>query len=49
MNEDFAILLVQEGDSPRDQWALHKDTTIIGREDNCDVVISNRQVSRRHA
>lgn len=49
MNEDFAILLVQEGDSPRDQWALRKDTTIIGREDNCDVVISNRQVSRRHA
>jgi hypothetical protein len=49
MNDDFAILLVQEGDSPRGQWALRKDTTIIGREDNCDVVINNRQVSRRHA
>ena len=49
MNEDFAILLVQEGDSPRSQWELRKETIIIGRVDECDVVIHDRQISRQHA
>jgi len=49
MSEDFAILLVQEGNSNRPQWELRKDTVIIGRGDDCDVVINDRQVSRHHA
>jgi len=49
MNEDFAILLVQEGDSPRPQWELRQDTMIIGRGDDCDIIINDRQVSRHHA
>lgn len=48
MNEEFAILLVQEGDSPRKSWELYKPTSIIGRESDCDIVINDRQVSRHH-
>ena len=49
MSEDFAILLVQEGKSPRSQWELRKDTIIVGRGDDCDVIINDRQISRHHA
>ena len=49
MNEDFAILLLQEGNSPRPQWELSKDTMIIGRGEDCDIIVSDRQVSRQHA
>ncbi|OQY29576.1 MAG: hypothetical protein B6243_11175 [Anaerolineaceae bacterium 4572_5.2] len=49
MNEEFAILLVQEGDSPRNIWELDKQEIIIGRGDDCDVVVNDRQSSRHHA
>jgi hypothetical protein len=49
MSEDFAILLVHEGNSPRSQWELRKDSIIIGRGDECDVIVNDRQVSRQHA
>lgn len=48
MNEEFAILLVQEGDSPRKSWELYKPVSVIGREADCDIVINDRQVSRHH-
>lgn len=48
MDEEFAILLVQEGDSPRRNWELHKQTTIIGRGTDCDVILNDRQTSRHH-
>ena len=49
MSEEFAILLVQEGDSPRNIWELDKQETIIGRGDDCDVIVNDRQSSRHHA
>jgi len=49
MNEEFAILLVQEGDSPRNIWELDKQEIIIGRGDDCDVLVNDRQSSRHHA
>lgn len=47
--QEIAMLLVQEGSSPKTQWPLHKKVTIIGREQDADVQISERQVSRQHA
>jgi hypothetical protein len=47
--QEIAILLVQEGNSPKTQWPLTESTVIIGRDANSDVQIDDRQVSRRHA
>lgn len=48
-NQEVAMLLVHEGNSPKTQWPLVKRTTIVGREADSDVQIDDRQVSRRHA
>ena len=48
-NQEVAILLVQEGNSPKTQWPLVEAKTVIGREDDSDVQINDRQVSRQHA
>ncbi len=44
-----AILLVLEGESSRKNWELSRDETLIGRGDDCDVVVNDRQISRHHA
>jgi len=49
LNREVAMLLVQEGNSPKTQWPLAKQTMIIGRESDSDIQIDDRQVSRRHA
>lgn len=48
-SQEVAMLLVQEGNSPKTQWPLIKSVTIIGREADSDVQVDDRQVSRRHA
>jgi hypothetical protein len=48
-NQEVAMLLVQEGNSPKTQWPVTKPTMVIGRESDSDVQINDRQVSRRHA
>lgn len=46
---EVAMLLIQEGNSPKTQWPLTKQKTIIGRESDSDIQIDDRQVSRQHA
>ena len=48
-NQEVAILLVQEGNSPKTQWPLFKSAMIIGRDSESDIQIDDRQVSRQHA
>lgn len=48
-NREVAILLIQEGNSPKTQWPLVKMQNIIGRETDADIQIDERQVSRHHA
>ena len=48
-NREVAILLIQEGNSPKTQWPLVKTHNIIGREADADIQIEERQVSRQHA
>jgi hypothetical protein len=48
-NQEVAMLLVHEGNSPKTQWPLAKRTMIVGREADSDIQIDDRQVSRRHA
>jgi len=47
--QDVAILMVREGNSPRRQWALQGAAIVIGRGEDCHVIIEDRQASRHHA
>jgi pSer/pThr/pTyr-binding forkhead associated (FHA) protein len=47
--QDVAMLMVREGSSPRRQWALQGAAIVIGRGEDCHVIIEDRQASRHHA
>ena len=47
-SDEVPFLVAQSGPLNGQRWALHK-AFILGREENCDIVISDRQVSRHHA
>jgi hypothetical protein len=47
-NEDYPSLVAQTGPLNGLRWTLKGDI-IIGRDDSCQVIIQNRQVSRYHA
>jgi hypothetical protein len=46
--EEFPSLIAQAGPLNGQRWILKGDL-IIGRDDTCNVIIQNRQVSRYHA
>ncbi|MCS7070185.1 MAG: FHA domain-containing protein [Anaerolinea sp.] len=46
-NSDRPLLIVT-GEATSDQYQLSKDDVVIGRDEDCDIVIQDRQVSRRH-
>lgn len=47
--DEVPLLLVPEGDLQGKRWQLEKDEFVIGRGEECDLTISDRQVSRYHA
>lgn len=47
-NEDLPTLVAQTGPLNGQRWMI-KDSTLIGRDDTCDIIIPDRQVSRHHA
>ena len=46
--EDFPLLVAQEGPLKGQRWQLSQ-TLVLGRESSCDIVVSDRQISRFHA
>lgn len=46
---DVPILIGQSGPVTGQRWVLNKPEAYIGRDPGCDIVIPDRQVSRRHA
>jgi len=46
--EDFPSLIAQTGPLNGQRWVIKEDV-LVGRDDTCNVVIQNRQVSRYHA
>ena len=42
------ILVVQEGQLAGKRWSLNKREFVIGRGEDCDIVLPDRQVSRHH-
>lgn len=47
-NEDLPIIIAQTGPLNGQRWVV-RDGMTIGRDDDCDLVIPDRQVSRYHA
>lgn len=46
--EDYPLLVAQGGPLKGQRWQLAQ-TIVLGRESTCDVVVSDRQISRFHA
>ena len=46
--EPLANLIVKQGTQIGIQFPIRADTVILGREDGCDIVIQDAEVSRRH-
>lgn len=49
VGKEIAMLILREGQGAGTRWMIDRDTMIIGREENCDIVLPSRQVSRNHA
>jgi len=49
VGEETAILILREGQGVGTRWRIDHDNMIIGREEDCDIVLPSRQVSRNHA
>jgi len=43
------MLILREGQGMGTRWMIDRDNVIIGREEDCDIVLPSRQVSRNHA
>jgi len=48
-NKELAMLILREGDRQGQCWPIDREEMVIGRDQECDVVLPDRQVSRRHA
>jgi len=49
VGKETAMLILREGQGMGTRWMIDRDNMVIGREENCDIVLSSRQVSRNHA
>ena len=50
MADDISpVLIAQSGPLRGERWVLSKSSLIIGRDSDCDIVIADNTVSRRHA
>jgi hypothetical protein len=47
--KESAVLILREGQGMGTRWRIDRDSMIIGREEDCDIVLPSRQVSRNHA
>lgn len=45
---EFPMIAILDGDVSARHWVLSKEETVLGREDTCDIVIPQRQISRQH-
>ncbi|TEU13290.1 MAG: FHA domain-containing protein [Anaerolineales bacterium] len=49
VGKETAVLILREGQGMGTRWMIDRDNMVIGREENCDIVLLSRQVSRNHA
>lgn len=46
--KEAPVLVILEGDYPVKNWLLDRPQMVVGRDDTCDIIIPQRQVSRQH-
>jgi DNA-binding response OmpR family regulator len=49
VGEETAMLILREGQGVGTRWVIDRTDMIIGREEDCDIVLPSRQISRNHA
>lgn len=49
VGKETAMLILREGQGMGGRWVIDSDSVIIGREEDCDIVLPSRQISRNHA
>ena len=42
------VLVVMDGPEANKSFAIENDEVIVGREETCDIVLRERQISREH-
>jgi len=42
------VLVVMDGPDANQSYPIEKDQVVLGREDHCDIVLRERQISREH-
>jgi DNA-binding winged helix-turn-helix (wHTH) protein len=47
-DNDRPIFIIQDGMNPTQHWVMDKDEVVVGRDEECDLTLANRQVSRQH-
>ena len=45
---EYPAVVVLDGEQAAQHWILDKEVMSLGRDDICDIVIPNRQISRQH-
>lgn len=45
---DSPLLYITEGEQAGQRWQINRDTFVIGRGGECDLILPERQVSREH-
>lgn len=46
--QDMPMLIVYEGEQAGQRWVIERDQVLIGRGTDCDIVLTERPVSRHH-
>lgn len=46
--DDRPVLVVRDGELAGHRWAVEADEMLVGRGNDCDIVLPERQVSRHH-
>jgi pSer/pThr/pTyr-binding forkhead associated (FHA) protein len=45
---EHPVLIIQDENQPAQQWLMSRESLVLGRGEECDIVLEERSVSRQH-